>query len=272
MSPYVSWWVFGVVLPVPCSLFPVRCFFDTVVQIYTEVTMPGLEVKLPGDAVKGDRESPAYAHLPAGATRGMVVIHEIFGRQPDIDGVVDRFAAAGYAAVAPDLFFEGRLPCIRAVFSAMKTGAEISAVRQALRARDWLCAQTGLRKEQVGIIGFCFGGGFALLAGSGWAAVSTNYGVVPPTERLQGIGPVIACYGGRDVMFKNTGEQLKERLAPLGVTPEVLFYPDAGHAFLTNGNRPIISALTWPLMHVKYNAAIAEDAWVKIIAFFNKQL
>ena len=234
--------------------------------------MPGLEVKIPGDAVKSDRESPAYAHLPAGATRGMVVIHEIFGRQPDIDGVVDRFAAAGYAAVAPDLFFEGRLPCIRAVFGAMKTGAEISAVRQALRARDWLCAQTGLRKDQVGIIGFCFGGGFALLAGSGWAAVSTNYGEVPPTARLQGIGPVIACYGGRDVLFKKKGEQLTKNLSPLGITPEVHFYPEAGHAFLTDGKRPILSALTWPLMHVKYNAAIAEDAWTKILAFFAKQL
>lgn len=234
--------------------------------------MSGADVTIPGDPTRGDKASPAYASLPAGASRGVVVIHEIFGRAPDIDGVVDRFASRGYAAVAPDLFAHGRLGCIRAVMSALRTGDDVEAVRVAHRARDWLSEKTGVTHAHIGIIGFCFGGAFALLAGSGWAAVSTNYGDVPNAERMRGIGPVIACYGGRDVLFRKTPALLRERLATVGVTPEVHVYPTAGHAFLTDGKRPIASALTWPIMHVHYDPAVAAEAWEKIDAFFDRHL
>lgn len=71
----------------------------------------GEDIEIP--AADGSTSLPAYAALPSGATRGMVVIHEIFGRQPEIDRVVDRFARAGYAAVSPDLFATGsRIRCI----------------------------------------------------------------------------------------------------------------------------------------------------------------
>jgi len=234
--------------------------------------MRGADVTIPGDASHGDASSPAYANVPAGATRGMVVIHEIFGRQPDIDRVVDRFATRGYAAVAPDLFHEGALRCIRAVMSAMSTGVEVAPVRKALRARQWLCDQAGLSAPQVGIIGFCFGGGFALLAGSGWGAVSTNYGEVPPTARMRGIGPVIGCYGGRDLPFRAKGAALTERLAPLGVVPEVHTFPSAGHAFLTEGDHPVATVLTWPMLHAGYDPLSAPEAWTKIEAFFDRNL
>jgi carboxymethylenebutenolidase len=234
--------------------------------------MPGTEVTIPGDAAHGDAPSPAYANTPAGATRGVVVIHEIFGRQPDIDRVVDRFATRGYAAVAPDLFHEGALRCIRSVFSAMRSGEEVAPVRQAQRARRWLCAQAGLRDAQVGIVGFCFGGGFALLAGAGWGAVSTNYGEVPPTERMRGIGPVIGCYGGRDLPFRNKGRVLTERLAPLGVVPEVHTFPTAGHAFLTEGDHPIATVLMGPILHPGYDPMAAPEAWRRIEAFFDRHL
>ena len=234
--------------------------------------MPGREVIIPGDASHGDAPSPAYAKVPVGATRGIVVIHEIFGREPDIDRVVGRFATRGYAAVAPNLFHQGALPCIRAVFRAMSTGEEIGAVRQAKRARQWLCDEAGLTTPQVGILGFCFGGGFALLAGAGWGAVSTNYGEVPPTERMRGIGPVIGCYGGRDLVFRGKGAVLTERLAPLGITPEVHMFPSAGHAFLTDGNHPITRALSKPILHSGYDPLAAQDAWTKIEAFFDRNL
>ncbi len=234
--------------------------------------MKGHDVTIPGDASLGDREAPAYAALPEGATRGVVVIHEIFGRQPEIDRVVERFADRGYAAVAPDLFAHGRLACIRAVFGAMKSGDEIEATRTAKRVRAWLTARTGIEASHIGIIGFCFGGGFALLAGAGWAAVSTNYGVVPPQERLQGIGPVIGCYGGRDRSMAPSPAQLRTRLTALGVTHEVHTVADAGHSFLTDGHHPIAAALSWPLMHVKYDPACAAEGWSKIDAFFDRHL
>ena len=232
----------------------------------------GEEVTLPGDASHGDPTLPGYAAIAPGARRGVVVIHEIFGRQPEVDRVVDRFARAGYAAVAPDLFAHGRLACIRATFGAMKTGEDIAPVRAARRARTWLCERAGLAPDRVALIGFCFGGGFALLAGVGWAAVSTNYGEVPPEERLRGLGPTHGCYGGRDVLFRGKADVLRARLTRVGVEHTVRVYPEAGHAFLTDGDYPIASALSWPLMHVRYDPAVAEEGWRDILAFFDQHL
>lgn len=234
--------------------------------------MKGHEVTIAGDAALRVREVPAFAALPEGATRGVVVIHEIFGRQPEIDRVVERFAARGYAAVAPDLFAHGKLACIRAVMGAMRSGEDIEAVRAARHARQWLTEKTGIDASRVGLIGFCFGGGFALLAGSGWAAVSTNYGQVPSEEALRGIGPVIGCYGGRDLSMASSPEKLRRRLAREGVPYEVHTVASAGHSFLTDGHHPIASALSWPIMHVKYDAAAAAEGWAAIDAFLDRHL
>ena len=202
----------------------------------------------------------------------MVVIHEIFGRQPEIDRVVQRFAEAGYATVAPDLFHAGKLRCLRAVMRSMKQAEDTEPVRQAQRTRSWLCAQTALPEQKIGLIGFCFGGMFALAAGRGWGAVSTNYGEVSSSEAMRGIGKVIGCYGGRDRSMRGRDEMLRKRLAPLGVTPEVHVYPDAGHSFLTDGHHPLMRVLSWPMMQMGFHEPSAQDAWPKILDFFARSL
>jgi carboxymethylenebutenolidase len=230
------------------------------------------EVTIPGDEAHADAPSPAVAALPPGAQRGMLVIHEVFGRQPEIDRVVMRFADAGFATVAPDLFHPGKLACLRAVLRSMQAAEDTAPVRQAFRARDWLCARTGLAQHNIGLIGFCFGGMFALAAGRGFGAVSTNYGEVSSTEAMRGIGPVIACYGGRDRSLAGRDEKLRENLLPLGIAPEVHVYPQAGHSFLTDGHHPFMRALTWPVMHLGFHEPSALDAWPKILDFFARSL
>jgi carboxymethylenebutenolidase len=230
------------------------------------------EVSIPGDAQFADPVTPAVAALAPGATRGMVVIHESFGRQPEIDRVVLRFAEAGYAAIAPDLFFAGRLACMRAIMRSMQRAEGTAPLRQTQRTRAWLCEQAKLETRQVGLIGFCFGGMFALAAGRGWGAVSTNYGEVPKSAAMSGMGPVIACYGGRDRSMRGKSQTLRKRLAPLGVAPEVHEYPDAGHSFLTDGVHPVAQALTWPWFHLGYHQPSADDAWPKIFDFFARSL
>jgi carboxymethylenebutenolidase len=217
--------------------------------------------------------SEAYAALPDRPSRGVVIIHELYGgHQPEIHRVAERFAARGYAAVAPVLFESMLNPsCIRKAMITMQTG-EGPFVEQLRRARAWLCEQTGLREGQVGLIGFCMGGGFALAAGRGWGAVSTNYGDIPKQEILQGIGPVIGCYGGRDVIFSKAGQKLEAKLKPLGVEVETHTFPTAGHSFLTDGEHPIAKAFTWPIMHLRYDASVAEEGWTRIMAFFDRHL
>jgi len=230
------------------------------------------DVEIAGDERRGDPPSPAYANVPDGAERAVVVIHEIMGRAPEIDAVCDRFAARGYAAVAPDLFHAGTLPCVVSVLRAMQTGADVRAVRQARRARHWLCERLKLPSERVGLIGFCFGGGFALLAGHGFGAVSANYGSVPAANVMDGLPPVRACFGGRDRIFSGQAEVLERRLDEVGVEHDVRVYPTVGHSFLTKADRPIATALSYPLLRIRYDAEVAEDAWSSIITFFDERL
>jgi carboxymethylenebutenolidase len=228
----------------------------------------GSEITIP--AGDGAPATPAYARLPTGARRGVVVIHEIFGRRPEIDRVVDRFAAAGFAAVAPDLFHRGRFACLREVVSAMKSGEGV-AVTQGRNARAWLCAETGIDPAHVGLIGFCFGGGYALMAGAGWGAVSTNYGPVPAAEVMRELGPVIGCYGTRDKTMAKAPEKLRRRLAKVGHAPPEIHELDAGHSFLTDGEP------SWLLRHLPmmalgdYPEARAQ-AWTHILGFFERHL
>lgn len=230
-------------------------------QSLREVTIPA------GD---GAPATPAVSIVNEGATRGVVVIHEIFGRQPEIDRVVERFATAGYAAVAPDLFHRGKFACLRDIFRAMKTGDGVP-VRQGRNARAWLCREAGIEPSDVGLIGFCFGGGYALLAGAGWGAVSANYGTVPAESAMRGIGPVIACYGERDRVMKGEPEKLRARLAAVGRRDDSEVHVfDAGHSFLTDGEPHLVQRIL-PMGFGEYPEA-REEAWRRIFAFFEKRL
>ena len=231
--------------------------------------MQARELVLP--AWPGGIETPAFAIVPEQPTRGVVVIHEIFGRQPEIDRVVQRFGRAGYAAIAPDLFHEGKVPCVRRALRSMATGEGVP-IRQVQQAQRFLSERAGLPLKKIGVIGFCFGGGFALAVGRHFGAVSTNYGDIPPQSVLRGSGPVLGCYGGRDIIFRGKGELLRKRLEPIGVPVEIQHYPTVGHSFLTDGDHPFSQALTWPLMHIRYDPAVAEEAWAKILDFFARSL
>jgi carboxymethylenebutenolidase len=226
-----------------------------------------MEVTIP--AGDGAPETPAFAILPQGARRGAVVIHEIMGRRPEIDRVVERLARAGYAAVAPDLFHRGRFACLRDIFGAMKTGQGVP-VTQGRNARAWLCEKTGLDASKVGLIGFCFGGGYALLSGSGWAAVSTNYGPVPEASAMRGIGPVIGCYGTRDRSMKSSPEKLQSRLEAIGHDPAEIHFFEAGHSFLTDAKYGLLKLM--PLMSLGDRPGPREEGWQKIFAFFDRHL
>ncbi len=156
--------------------------------------------------VPGGASAPALrAHLAIppvgdGPWPGVVVLHEAFGLTNDIRQQADRLAAAGYLALAPDLYTAGGpWRCVRATFASLMRGqgkafADIEAARAFLAAR-------GDCTGRVGVIGFCMGGGFALLtAARGFDAAAPNYGHLPKDalEALRGACPIVASYGRRD--------------------------------------------------------------------------
>lgn len=233
--------------------------------------MLGVDVEIPRSQ-RSARPMPGYAALPEGVERGVVVLHEILGRQPEVDRVVERFAEAGYAAVEPDIFYEGtKLGCIRRSLATIRSGTGPIAERIE-DARRWLCEEAGLDGARVGVIGFCLGGGLALALGPSYAAVSTNYGLLPPAEVLRGSPPVIGCYGGHDRSFRRNARRMPARLAEVGVEAEAHLFPSVGHSFLTDGDHPFVRAATWPLLSIRWDPEVAEEGWAKIMAFFERTL
>ncbi|HET7310087.1 MAG TPA: dienelactone hydrolase family protein [Mycobacteriales bacterium] len=218
-------------------------------------------------------ELTAYLAKPAGAGPwpGVVVVHEIFGLTNDVRRQADRFAAAGYLALAPDLYSWGLTPrCLVATLRTLSSGSgrardDIDAARRHLAQQDDC---TG----KVGIIGFCLGGGLALLVSpDGFDAAAPNYGFLPkdPVRQLEGACPVVASYGGKDRPLKGAASKLTSVLEQLGVDHDVKEYAEARHGFLFKHHG--MTGLSEPLF-VAYDAEAADDAWRRIFTFFDARL
>jgi carboxymethylenebutenolidase len=206
------------------------------------------------------------------------VVHEVFGDQPEMRGVCDKFAARGYVAVMPDLFNGGRprTMCVaRAMIESTRPGrGHVAGYIDA--ARVWLAEEEDVDEQRIGVIGFCMGASFALayVAGGppGVRAASINYGEVPSqTASLRRACPIVASYGGRDMITRRHGERLRSHLEELAIEHDVKLYDDAGHAFMTEGRHPIGRLVFLP-MRLGYDPEAAGDAWRRVFAFFDERL
>ncbi len=231
-----------------------------------------------GQVADGSSPLNGYLARPTGGSRpwpGVVAIHEIFGLDDVLRRQADRLAAAGYLTLGPNLFSDGGARrCIVSTFRALVSGrgkayADIEA------ARRYLVEQPEC-SGKVGVIGFCMGGGFALVTSTrGFDAASANYGVLPrhAETALQGACPIVASYGGKDRSLRGAAGTLASLLKDLGVANDVKEYPDAGHSFLNdapNGPRVLLPLLR--IANVGPEPASAADAWNRIEAFFTEHL
>jgi carboxymethylenebutenolidase len=229
--------------------------------------------------VPGTRSAPDLgAHLAvppvgAGPWPGVVVVHEVFGLTDDVRQQADKLAAAGYLAVAPDLYSAGgAVRCLRSTFAALNRGSG-PAVDDLLAVREWLAGREDCTGA-VGIIGFCLGGGFALLlAARGFDASAPNYGPLPedPERVLAGACPVVASYGARDRGLPGAAGRLEQVLTGLGVEHDVKEYPSAGHSFLNRHGVGPFGVLE-KVAGLAYDQPSAEDAWGRILRFFDRHL
>lgn len=231
--------------------------------------MPDISIATPDHAL------PAYLATPVGEGPwpGVVVLHDAWGLTPDTRRHADTFASAGYLAVAPSLYaWRNKLICLQTTIRDLLTRkgpafADIEATRAGLAARPDC---TG----RVGVIGFCMGGGFALVlaADRGFSASSINYGMIPGDVEtlLKGACPVIGSFGAKDGGLKGAAARLEGALRRNSVPHDVKEYAEAGHGFMNahTGTAGWVMARTG----MSFHEPSAADSQARILAFFHEHL
>jgi carboxymethylenebutenolidase len=210
--------------------------------------------------------TPGYLALPQGRGPGVIVIQEWWGLVPHIESIADRFAEAGFVALAPDLYHGRSTKSPDEAGKLMMAMRVDEAERDLAGAIDYLAARPEVSSKKIGTVGFCMGGALSLFAASKnpeVGACAVFYGghpnIKPDLPTLQ--APVLGIYAGKDgFVSPQAVKALDEELARLGKRHEFHTYPGADHAFF-NDQRPEV-----------YDPAAAADAWAKTLAFFRREL
>jgi carboxymethylenebutenolidase len=220
-------------------------------------------IEFPIDGGTGE----GYLATPASAGPGVIVIQEWWGLVHHIKDVCDRFAAAGFVALAPDLYKGKTTTEPDEAGKAMMEMKVDEAVTVMSGAVDALAERS--QGSGVGVIGFCMGGGMALILGcarpDAVKAVVACYGLVPwpnaQPDYSKLSAPVQLHVAELDEYFSPAAaEELVEKLKGLGKEAHLFVHPGVQHAFF-NDDRPEV-----------YDDEAAKKVWKATRTFFDAQL
>ena len=196
---------------------------------------------------------------------GLVVIHEIFGLTENIKRCAQRFAEAGYAALAVDLF-AGRNTTVcmfRSISGLLFNSLNNENVRDLKASLDFLSQQDYVDANRVGAVGYCMGGSLAIALActdNRLQAIAPYYSLNPkPEEAMRRLCPVVGSFPDKDFTTK-AGQQLDLLLDKYGVTHDVKVYPNSKHSFCNDDRAS------------SYNREVAEDSWTRVLAFFEEHI
>ena len=218
-----------------------------------------------------------YVAEPDGKAGGAVmVLQEAFGVNDHIRDITERFAAAGYVAVAPHLYHRSGDPELGYAdmqevmpYIMQLQADELEADMEATLVH---LAGMGFDAPHVGVVGFCMGGSISMVAGAYWklgAAVSfygggiaqSRFGLPPlfdlaPTLQT----PWLGFFGDKDASIP-TDQVEGLRTAAEKAEPQtaVVRYAEADHGFHCDARS-------------SYHEESAKDAWQRTLAFFAEHL
>jgi carboxymethylenebutenolidase len=219
-----------------------------------------------GDTAEG------YLALPeSGRGPGVMVVQEWWGLVPEIKAACDRFAAAGFAALAPDIF-RGDIAEHTEIDKAahlMNTLPMDRAARDMGGAVDFLLGHEAVEGAKIGVVGFCMGGMLALVLaaqqGDKIGAVAPYYGAplgdgAPDWSGLT--APVRGHFAAGDDFFPaDAVRELEAELKAMGKDVVLEVHAGAGHAFMNDAN-----------VFGTYDADLAAKCWNETVAFLHERL
>lgn len=236
------------------------------------VTVPSNDPDLTAEMVSfasGGVPVQAYFSRPKGTGPfpAVVVIHENRGLLEHFKDVTRRLAKLGYAGLAVDLVsHEGGT-------AKFTDPAEVSAILGRTPADQmvgmlnagvrWLQGLPVIRRDRIGVMGYCFGGGMTWRLATQNAdlrAAAPYYGSNPPIEDVAKIkASVLAIYGEQDTRINAGIPAVREAMQKANVVHEIIIYPGADHAFFNDTG-------------ARYNAPAARAAWERTTAWFQRYL
>ena len=175
-----------------------------------------------------------YTAGPANATKGIVVIQEIFGVNKHIRDMADAFAAAGYKVIAPAMFDRAQKGADLGYGpDDRKAGMEMKGkINDEQSVHDIVAAAKSLGTKSVGIVGFCFGGTMAFLGATRtneFQAASCWYGGgIAKAKDEKANCPVQMHFGETDGSISAADVTAIKAAQPQA---EVYVYPGVGHGF-----------------------------------------
>jgi carboxymethylenebutenolidase len=216
----------------------------------------------------GDETVQGMLYTPTGKGPfpAIIAIHEWWGLNDWVKEQASKLSDQGYVTLAVDLYRGKVATTPEMAHEIMRGVPEDRAKRDLHAAFEFLASQPNVKKDRIGAIGWCMGGGYSLdvaLQEPALAADVINYGhLATDTEALKKIhAPILGLFGGQDHGIPPEDvKKFETTMKQLGKKMDVTIYPDAGHGFENPNNKD------------GYRAEDTADAWKRTLNFIAQTL
>jgi carboxymethylenebutenolidase len=212
-----------------------------------------------------------YTPAGKGPFPGIIVIHEWWGLNDWVKEQASKLADQGYVTLAIDLY-RGKVATTPNEAHEFMGGVPQDRAKRDLQAAfNFVQSQSNVKKDRIGAIGWCMGGGYALqlaIDQPSLRADAINYGVydyaslAKNTEEIKKINAsILGLFGAQDRGIPtNDLKAFVDAMAKQGKKADFSIYPDAGHAFENPNNKD------------GYRPKDTQSAWKRIVIFFSDTL